>query len=262
MGDSEPTRTVDVRLDEAGILRRVLVLLVAFELLLVYLDVVVAFFGAVEHEAVQDVCNIVLEGSLPGWFSSVQTLVVSLVVLLIALRVGSQPDSGRRALGWGVVAVFFFYMALDDGSGLHEAMGTAFEDAGRAAIAQGATGLGARLLQAFPSYPWQILFVPTLGAMGAFTLVFSHRQIPRRSRRLLIFAGIAIFAVAVGLDFIEGMQVPYERIGASLGLDGDTIPHASGLAEEFLEDFGTTLVLYAYLGHLLDLCRDVRLRVD
>jgi hypothetical protein len=257
--DSPPL--VEVRLESRAILRRALVLLLAFEILLVYLDVVVTFFEALEHEALHDLCNIVLEGSLAAWFSSVQTLVVALITALIGVRVAAEPGARRRAVAWWIVAGFFAYMAMDDGSSLHEAVATAIEDAWREAAAAGEPGVLARALQAFPSYPWQVLLLPALGALGLFTAWWSVREMSRRSYRRLVLAGFACFALAVGIDFVEGLETPYRNLGAAWSLGEDTVPHASGIVEELIEMLGTTFLLYAYLAYLLDLCRDIRVRV-
>ena len=242
-------------------MRTVVVSLLLFEALLVYLDIIVTYYEAIAHSAIQDLCNLVIEGSLGGWFSSVQTLVIGLVVLLIVVRVRAEPAAARRVLGWGVVAFFFLYMAIDDGAAIHEAFGTAFEDVEIAASAAGQGGFAARILHSFPSYPWQLLFLPFLGVLGAFTAWFSFRELTRRASRACVAAGLACFALAVGLDFIEGLETPFQRLTALLALHEDTVPHFSGVLEEFIEMLGATLLLRAYLGHLFDLCGDVRLRI-
>jgi len=256
-----PALPVEVNLDGRAILRTLVVGLLLFEALLVYFDIVVTYYEALPHPPLQDLCNLVIEGSLGGWFSSVQTLVIGLVVVLVLARVRAEPGSRLRVVGWGIVAFFFIYMATDDGAAIHEAVATAFEDAEIAASAAGQGGIAARVLHAFPSYPWQILFLPFLGALGAFTVVFSFREMPRRSSRTLVAAGLLCFVLSVGIDFIEGMETPYERLTARFALHEDTIPHFSGVIEETIENVGSTLLLSAFLGHLLELCGDVRLRI-
>jgi len=212
--------------------------LIAAELTLVWLDVAVTYYEAIAHPAVQDLCNMVIEDSLSNWFSSVQALLVGLVVFLLSARVGAEgaPSSRARARAWAWVAAFFVFLALDDGTGLHEAIGTWFEDT---------RGIGG-----FPSYAWQILFVPPLGAWGLFVLLWSRREMTRRGW-LQVLLGVVCFVAAVGIDFVEGMETPYDAITRRLLLHEDTIPHFSGVLEEFVEMFGTTLLLRAYLETLL-----------
>src|SRR6185436_14077041 len=114
--------------------------------------------------------------------------------------------------GWTIVCAFFAYMALDDGSGLHEALGTAFEEAYRQAPA----GASAWLLSVFPSYAWQILFARLLAAGGAFTLWWSWRRMRDARLRRCVVVALACLVLAVGLDFVEGMET-LDRLGASAG---------------------------------------------
>jgi len=230
-------------------LRRVFVGLLLAELVIVCLDVVVTYYEAIAHHAVQDLCNMVIENSLSNWFSSVQALVVGLVLFLVGARVAGEAGSSSRAraAAWAVVASFFVFLALDDGTGFHEAMGTWLEDT---------RGLGG-----FPSYAWQILFVPLWGAWALFVLFWSRREMTRRGFTLVLL-GVACFVISVGIDFVEGMETPYEALTLRFSLHEDTIPHFSGVLEEFIEMLGTTLLLRAYLSHLLGLLGDVRVRVE
>ncbi len=50
---------------------------------------------------------------------------------------------------------------------IHERLGTAVETLGE----------DSRLLEAFPSFAWQILFVPLFGALGLFMLWFLWREL-------------------------------------------------------------------------------------
>lgn len=258
--EARPEERVVLAIDGNRLLRTVFAALVVVSLLWVYLDVVVTYYEAIDDVPLQDLCNLVVEGSMGAWFSSVQTLLVGIVLLLIAARESASREGRHQAIGWGIVALFFMYMAFDDGSGFHEAIGTSFENAFRSAADSGAGGPAARLLRAFPSYAWQILFVPPLGALGLFTVVWSFREMRRRSSRAMVLSGILCFVLAVALDFVEGIEVPYIELTARLGFHEDTIPHVSGLVEETLENFGTTLLLTAYLSYLLAVWEGVELR--
>jgi len=245
----EHPHTLALTFDGPLFLRRVFVSLILAELIIVYLDVVVTYYEVIAHHAVQDLCNMVIENSLSNWFSSVQALVVGLVLYLVCARVAGETGSSSRgrAAAWAVVASFFVFMALDDGTGFHEAIGTWFEDT---------RGVGG-----FPSYAWQILFVPLWGAWALFVLFFSQRELARRAF-VLVLLGVACFVASVGIDFVEGMETPYENLTLRFALHEDTIPHFSGVLEELTEMLGTTLLLRAYLGHLLGLMREVRVRVE
>src|SRR4029079_1479108 len=93
-----------------------------------------------------------------------------------AMLVTARPRarSRWRSLGWAVVAAFFTYMAIDDGTQFHERIGTAVSVMHR----RGAGPQSGDLFAAFPSYAWQIVFVPGLALLGAFTLLFLGHEIP------------------------------------------------------------------------------------
>ena len=227
---------------DGGFVRRALIFLLIVQFVLVYLDVTVTFYGASDSLALQDLCSLVIEGSLGGWFSSALTLLVGVAAWLIHRREPPRHSSEARFPGWGLIAAFFAFMALDDGSGLHEALGTAFEDA----YASSSRGVAPALLHSFPSYPWQILFGPFLAAGGVFTAWWSARTLPRRGPRILVGLGLGCLVFAVGLDFLEGLPTLYDDASRALRLDEITLPHFSGVVEECSEMLGTGLILTAF----------------
>jgi hypothetical protein len=230
-----------VSIDARALLRGTLVTLVGVELLLVYLDLVFTLYEAAGTGPLVDLCNLVAEGSLGGWFSSALALAVAFTALLVHVR--------ERGVGWAVVAGFFGYLALDDGAAVHEALGSSIAQAWPS-------------LRAFPSYAWQVVFGPPIALLAAFTAGWTLRRVRRRRLRILAVAGLALLAIAVGLDFVEGLEDPYVWATARFALHEDTVPHLSGVLEEWLEMLGVTLFLGAALGHLLDRCAAVVLRVD
>lgn len=236
----------------AGWLRKVVVALVAVEALLVLLDVTFNFYGLVDDEGIQEMFNVARELSLGNWFSSVQEAAVGVTFWLVYLREREAGTRGWARRGWVVLAGLFLYVAADDGAQVHERVATAVADfftltaQGGAALSEPVGWIG-RLVEWFPSYPWQILFGPILGALGLFMVLFIGRRVDRRSA-LAIYLGLFLFAAAQGQDFVEGLGTPYERATAALGLDPYTVPHFAKVAEEVTEMIGTTIVLAAALG--------------
>lgn len=219
--------------------------------------------------------NTTREDGLASWLGITQTLLVALTLWLIYLTVRRTPGSTRwRKLGWLILAAFVTYMAADDGATIHERMGSTFRELQERSSA-GSPSFGARLLEAFPSYPWQILFLPVFGAFGLFMLVFLWRELATRPQRLVIAAAVACFVVAVGLDFCEGLDRdhrlnPYAWLSDRLelseftrrrfGRDGYTaLVHFSKSFEEVIEMFGMTLLWVTFLGHWMRLAPEVRL---
>jgi hypothetical protein len=131
--------------------------------------------------------------------------------------------------------VFFLYLAVDDGAAIHETVGTA---------------LGGRL-SFFPSYAWQVVYVPVFAAAAVVVLELAWRHLRGERLRLLVVAGVALWVAAVILDYLEGRPDFYPSLADSLGQSNYTVFHFSRVFEELLEDFAATLFLVAFLQHLL-----------
>jgi hypothetical protein len=260
--------SVTLEVSSRRLLAAVLVGCVAVEVAFVLLDFFVSFDQGSDVPAIRRLFNITREDSLPGWFGPVQTLLLGLTLWLVwGVERRRRPGEWATA-GWALVASFFTYMAIDDGSKLHERLGSAFSRG----IEVGST------LDAFPSYGWQLLLLPAFALLGLFTLVFLWRELGDRTGRLLLFGGIGCFAVAVGLDFVEGLDPglrdhPYRWLGRELDLyrvsrqrfglsPYEVIAHVSKAIEETIEMFGTTLLWIAVLRHLASRTGEIRLRLS
>jgi hypothetical protein len=262
---------VEVPIRPRRVLLTVFAVCVLLELAFVLLDYHVNYGGGTDVDAIRRLTNITREDGVSGWFAPVQTLLLALTLWAI-WAVDRQQANPRRALGWAVVAGFFTYMAVDDGTKLHERVGTAIGLLGE----HGTLGAPGSLLDAFPSYAWQVVFLPALSLLGVFTLVFLWRRLGDRTGRLLVAAGLGCFVAAVGLDFVEGLRRDHplnvqtwlvehldlyrfsrRRFGRSAY---EVVAHFSKSLEETLEAFGTTLIWLAVLRHLMQRAGELRLR--
>jgi hypothetical protein len=170
------------------------------------------------------------------------------------------------------------YMAVDDGATIHERIGSTLKaiqtETPQVDIEeQSATGEG----WWFPSYHWQVLFLPFFGAMGIFMLVFLWRELGARKLRLYVAACIACFVMAVGLDFVEGLEPNhrlnfYSHIANRFDFEAFTrarfevsefeaLRHFSKSIEETLEMFGMTLLWAAFLTHLVRIAPQIQLQL-
>jgi hypothetical protein len=159
-------------------------------------------------------------------------------------------------------------MAFDDGAEFHERVGSTFkilENRAAAMATEPADGKSA--LEIFPSYPWQVVFLPVFGTMGLFMLVFLWRELRARLPRLLMLAGIGCFVLAVGMDFVEGLDEDHSlnlntMIADLSSVDDymterfdresyEAVRHFGMSLEETLEMFGMTLLWIAFLHHLM-----------
>jgi len=253
----------------------VLAVCVALEIAFVLLDYHVNYARGSDIGSIRRLFNITREDALPAFFATTQTFLVALTAWLLFGMVRRQGAARMRVLGWLVVAAFFTYMAIDDGAKVHERVGTAV----RVAVERATPGIpaGQRTLPGFfPSYPWQVVFLPAFAGLGLFTLVFLTRELRERTSRLLVLAGVSCFVVAVGLDFIEGLDPGHPWnvhfwIGSNWDIDVfarrrfartafDASLHFSKSLEETTEMFGTTLLWIALLRHLTEVTDELRIR--
>lgn len=240
---------VAINLNTRRIARTVLLFCIAIELVLVALDLFVYYGPNANTPSARDLVNLARENSLGTWFSSTQTLVVAILLWLLRQRLKSIPAcSARRIAGWTLLAVFFTYMAIDDAIAIHENIGSSLEDL-HAELDDGIPGPLGSLLEAYPSYAWQVTVGPLFAAMGLFLLLFLWQELQTAQLRWLIILALGCFSLAVGLDYVEGVYGGYKQIIVATGWQYETIRHVSKVIEEFIEMLGTSLFLTAFLLH-------------
>ena len=134
--------------------------LVAFEVVLIFLDVFVNYFRWASVGAIRRMVNITREDSIGTWFSSSQMILVGVVLFLIALALKKQNSVKQvkwRYRGWLLIATFFTYMGIDDAIKFHERIGTAFKSLSNSGLTNN-PGFIDSLWSMFPSYAWQFVF--------------------------------------------------------------------------------------------------------
>jgi hypothetical protein len=177
--------------------------------------------------------DISMEESLGTWFSSAQALLVGLVAAAILVH-SSKHDTTFVVIGWGIVALFFIFISLDDTAKFHERLGTAL----RLKYEQ---RTDIPLSNWFPSYGWQLFIAPFFMAMGVFVLWFLWNAVAA-GLRIWVLVALSLFGIAVGLDFIEGLNRET--------MSDDSSRHLMQLSEEVLEMLGTTTFLFVFLSTL------------
>jgi hypothetical protein len=229
---------VRLTLEPGRLTRRLLVLCLGVEGLLLLLDLLVTRAGLTTLPSLRQLCDLEREDGLGNWVASVQTLMVGLTAWLVRARLPRMDASARRRTGWTVLAVFFTYLALDDGAAIHERVGSAVVDWLNALDRPPPAWLPT-LLEALPAYAWHVLFGPVFGALGLYAVLFLWRELgPGRAPAL---AGITCLVLAIVLDVLDGLDL----IGSGL--------HEVRVFEELVEMLGFTLLWTTFLGHLLRL---------
>ncbi len=267
---------ISLQVDVRRLTWTIFAVFLCLEIAWVLLDYHVNYRNRADVSAIRRLFNITREDGIASWFAVTQTFLSGLTCWVVWTVVRRQDAVRWRRIGWLVLALLFTYMAVDDGAKIHERLGTAFEVMAERAEASGEESFAGTLLDFFPSYPWQVVFLPFFGALGLFTLVFLWFELGGGLPRLLVVVAIGCFVTAVSLDFVEGLAEKhpwnlYTWIAERWDLESftearfdespfDTLRHFSKSIEEFLEMLGNTLLWYVFLRRLTETAPDLRFR--
>ena len=256
---------LNISLKSDIIVKRVFWILLGLELLIVFLDLFVNHYEWTSIGSIRRMVNITREDSLANWFSSLQVIIVGVIIWLNAIAIKMQPsivNSKRRLYCWASIGSFFIYMGIDDAIKFHERMGTAFRTVLERVYASSGPGILTSMYSAFPSYTWQMVFGPFFLAMGIFIIWFLWKELASRKLWYMFITAICLYAIAVGFDFVEGLDNdPYSEIARFFSTKTFRIRHISKTIEEFLEMFGTTFFLVAFLENLFTLSQKWEIRI-
>ena len=249
------------------ITRRIFWCILGFELFIVFLDVFVNHYKWSSVGAIRRMVNITREDSLSNWFSSLQAIVVGSVIWLTAIGVRKQMQGNykRKFYCWAGIGSFFIYLGIDDAIKFHERMGTAFKILLFENDDTSGAGVLGSIYDVFPSYTWQMVFGPFFVSIGIFIIWFLWKELSSKELWNWFLVGISLYAVAVGLDYVEGLDgEPYEEMGIAgfFSTHDDRIRHMSKALEEFLEMLGTTIFLIVFLKNIFKLSREWKITVS
>jgi len=258
----EHQESAALTVDTKRVARSIFIVCVLAEAAFVLLDYYVNYGRLTEIGALRRMFNITREDGLASLFGTLQTAMVGLTLWLIYISIKSQHGPKWRTVGWLVLAIFFTYMAIDDGAEVHERLGTTLDES--------------TSLDFFPSYAWQILFLPIFGALGLFTLAFLWNELKTRASRVLLLVAISCMVLAVGMDFIEGLDSDhswnlYTIIAEHYDMESwtmarfkhtgyDTLRHFSKSIEETLEMLAHSVLWGLFLRHLGIAASDLKIR--
>lgn len=157
-----------------------------------------------------------------------------------------HEEESKKIFGWFIIAAFFGYMAIDDALQLHESVGTF---AGEAAKAPGTQNFWLDVIRKFPSYYWLLIFAPIFAGFGLFMLIFLWGELADQQALQLFLGGIALYVIALGLDFFDGIDRNYDMILRHTPFSFDDARHLFRAVEEFIEMVGTSFILAAFLRY-------------
>lgn len=194
--------------------------------LMVYYWRAESYLGSEAQESFVRLFFLDYEANVPTWFSSSILLISSALLAVITLAKRAAAD--RYTLHWGILALGFLYLSLDEAAVLHEMaivpMQTLFD-------------LGGLFY-----YGWIIPALLVLVVLLVMYLrFFLHFQ--GRTRWLFLAAGLIYVGGAIGVEAISGQYA--EQFG-EVGLIYDLII----TVEELFEMSGVVLFIYALLDYL------------
>ncbi len=236
--------------------------MVCIELLFVIADAVINVGKMSEIGAIRRFFNITREDGVASWFGVTQTWMVGLTAGFLYFVVRSSGGARWRRVGWSIVALFLLYMAMDDGAMFHERIGTSVKTVIHGEDADS----GIAVAGFFPSYAWQLVFLPIFGAFGLFVLWFLNRELQVRRDKLMVVAAIGLLVLAVVADFFEGMDLDHPMnlhgwIFYTWDVTEYQVSHFSKAIEEFMEMLAMTLLWVTFLRHLLRIAPRIDLRL-
>jgi hypothetical protein len=192
------------------------------------------------------------ERSIPTWFESIQFLLCS--ILLAVIAVAKKQRSDRYSLHWGGLSIILLLLSLDEVASIHEAIGQQSERLLHSVT--GFTPSGA--IKFFWVVPGVIFVIIVLLAYIRFLA-----DLPRSTRYSFLFAGALFVLGAVGLEMLSA-QVSSSSEGIA-NFFGSAIPQIMiGLqtcAEEMFEMLGLTAFVYALLAYIRSYVEDISVRV-
>lgn len=228
--------------------RRVFLACIALEILIVLLDGFLHYGRLIGISQIRRIFNIAEEVSIGTWFSVTQSFLVGAVAILVLLSLRASGASRFKRIGWAVIAAFFIFMSIDDAAKVHERVGSGVKSYHNDILQEtGKMTAGARFFQKWPTYSWQIVVAPFYGVVGLFLLFFLWKDFPQWSARLALLLGFGCWGLAVGVDFVEGLDGVHDKVAEFCAVRTYTIMHFSKSAEEFIEMLGTTLFLVTFL---------------
>jgi hypothetical protein len=227
-------------------------------------DIFINHYEWVDSDPIQRLVNITRDDGLPNWFSSIQLLAVSVILWMILFSLlYSRPYliiKKTEKLGWGLSALFFTYLAIDDGSKMHERIGGAFRNSIEARHLHSPTIIS-KIFDVFPSYGWQFVFVPIFGLIAIFMLLFLFKNLKTKKQIILVILGFSCYVASVVLDFVEGMnEKVYDEVVSFFGTNLHSVQHFSKLIEEVFEMVGNTFFMLAFTKQLMNLAQNWKIQ--
>jgi hypothetical protein len=200
--------------------------------------VVVNNIGLLPNSILHQMFDLGYEGNMPTWLNSIFWLSTA-----VAATLCFAFEKGKKfRWPWLLIACVFCFASCDEVAEIHENVGTAlqelFEDNNLR-----------QLSEASPGSPWIGFYLPVLAVVVIGMVVFIFKRLSLRGR-LTVLGGFACFALAILMDFYQGMP-DAERIviATALGFQRSVLVELSILIEEVSELSGCICLTNAFVDH-------------
>lgn len=217
---------------------------------LVACDSVLTFHDVTGYYVFNRVFDMTREESIPNWYASILLFCIALTCA-VTYTIQRRRVDRRDALPWVFFAGFFTFLSMDDGAKIHERLGSFFREL--AEEGDGVFTVFQTVLEAASTYSWQIFVLPVFLFFAFFILLWGFNNISVRETHRWILLGGFFIAIALGLDYFEGLvdNGVIDLEGRPLSVN--TIEHYQRVLEEFSEMTGFICILRGLCVHLLSL---------
>jgi len=196
--------------------------------LVVVANVVGGFVQLLTGRQVPVMVDVAREGNLPTWYNSVLLLLAGALVALVGMV--EKAARGPHLLHWWGLALAMTLFSIDEMLTFHEL--------GDELVPDWMTNpLGAWI----HVHPW-VLFGLLFVVLFAITYLPFLRDLPARTRRWIVGAGLVYVLGAVGGESLHGIINTY--------YGGGVLTSLANLLEETLEMVGIVIFIHGLLSHL------------
>jgi hypothetical protein len=239
----------DHTVDTDRLIRAIFIGSIVIIVFLIIADYVFNYVDVLDEQSFRRIWNIAREQSIPTWFSSIQAQLLGVTVMAIAW-IQAGEISRVKTIIWLLIGLFFLWIGIDDFAEIHEKLGGVLERL----AAKGENSAVTEIMLQNPSFSWHTFIAPFFALCGLGILLFLWLSFWRLRLVHFLILGFGCWAVAQGLDFIEGLDdvdIFYDEIQQMLSIRRKYgVTHLFKVIEEVLEMLGTTLLWVGFLHYL------------
>lgn len=217
---------------------------------LVLCDFVFTYLDVTGYYVFRRSFDMTREETIPNWYATILLFCIALTCALIFVTKRAQEERDGNATPWLLFAGFFTFLSVDDGSRIHERLGSFFKDLTEEGA--GIFWVFQDLLESASTWGWQVFVLPIFLFMGFFMLLWGYQHVRNTETQKWVLLGALCIAMAIALDYVEGL-IEYEVVSLEdRWLSEEMLHHYQRVVEEFLEMTGFIMVIRGLWTYLLN----------